>query len=196
MPIVGVPQSTLTAGNVSEWSHSTVFTKYQSTYQAQDVPALTTFWKAPTGCSNRWMAVSVTVLSNTTLEALPVLTETISTTLTGTPTPIGTNAALLPRVVPAPTTSRSFALVSETHTSSRVDLLSSLFVAVSTNPGNPNSGALYDPSYTSCQPYSSQYHYSPGICPYGKTVAEITEYHYVVSSGSTVTRFEASCCER
>jgi hypothetical protein len=203
MPIV---TSTHTGGNISEWSHSTVFTKYQSTYQAPEVPSLTTLWTAPTGCSNRWMAVTFTILTtslDTVTETIVSLipdrvTETIVSIGVDVPTRLITKAALSPRDVPAPT-SLNFVPVSETHTSSREDLSSGIFVAVSTNPGNPgnpNSSALYDRSYTLCQPYSSLYHYSPGICPYGQTVAEITEYHYATTSGSTATRFEASCCER
>src|SRR5690349_9051676 len=54
MPIVGGTTTTIT-GNVSDWSHSTIFSTSADTYAAEDAPALTTYWTPPAGCSNRWM---------------------------------------------------------------------------------------------------------------------------------------------
>jgi hypothetical protein len=71
-----------------------------------------------------------------------------------------------------------------------------IFVAFSTTPVNSYPGAVYDSSYIKCQPLGALVNYSPGICPQGKTVAEITEYHYGRTSGSIETRFSASCCQR
>ncbi|KAF2107092.1 hypothetical protein BDV96DRAFT_637838 [Lophiotrema nucula] len=58
----------------------------------------------------------------------------------------------------------------------------------------PAKGASeFDASYTSCQPYDAAPTYSPGVCPQGQTVAEITE-HQISASGSTSTWWQASCC--
>ena len=68
------------------------------------------------------------------------------------------------------------------------------FVAFSTNPSVQSFDSLYDRLYSSCQPYQSAYHYSPGICPEGHTMAEITEFHYATTSSSVITYFQGSCC--
>ena len=59
---------------------------------------------------------------------------------------------------------------------------------------NPSKSIVSDASYNQCQKYGTAT-YSPGICPSGQTVAEITAY---VSSApnSTKTFWQASCCRR
>jgi hypothetical protein len=151
------------SGDLSDWSHSTIFSTDLSTYQTKDIPPLTTSWTPPTGCSNRWMAENIIAIgfaASISSKALPALRRATTDTDYSTETTIGT------------------------------------FVAFSTIPYYTDDGELYDRSYLSCQPYGAPNHYSPGICPHGQTVAEITEYHYSTTSGSTETRFEASCCQR
>jgi hypothetical protein len=53
-----------------------------------------------------------------------------------------------------------------------------------------------NPSFSSCRPYSAQPLYSPGVCPDGHTVAEITEFHASHTSGDVLTSWVASCCRR
>lgn len=59
---------------------------------------------------------------------------------------------------------------------------------------NPKRSIVSDASYNQCQRYGTAT-YSPGVCPSGQTVAEITAY---VSSASNSTRtfWQASCCRR
>ena len=59
---------------------------------------------------------------------------------------------------------------------------------------NPTRSIVSDPSYNGCQLYGNPT-YSPGICPSGQTVAEVTAYESGVSNG-TRTFWKASCCRR
>jgi hypothetical protein len=170
MPIV---ENTITiTGNVSDWSHSTIFSTSADTYAAEDAPALTTYWTPPAACSDRWMGGDPF-----TAYQLTMFTYENPTRLTSSPTA----TAFLP--VSTPNTERDMPYLG-------------IFVAFSTTPVNTRSGAVYDPSYSRCQPLGALLKYSPGIYPQGQTVAEITEYHYAQTSGSIVTRFSASCCQR
>lgn len=45
------------AYNVSEYSHSTVFTLWRNSVVIENAPPLTTQYKAPETCHNRWMLV-------------------------------------------------------------------------------------------------------------------------------------------
>lgn len=179
MPIVGGP--TTITGNVSDWSHSTIFPTSADTYAAEDVPALTTYWTPPAACSDRWMGGGTFTVFVSTIVTLVAVTRRSfasadSTRLTSSPTVV----AFLP--------------VSTSNTERETPY--GIFVAFSTTPVNTRSGAVYDPSYSRCQPLGALLKYSPGICPQGQTVAEITEYHYAQTSGSSATRFSASCCQR
>jgi hypothetical protein len=59
---------------------------------------------------------------------------------------------------------------------------------------DPSSSIVSDASYSRCQLYGKAT-YSPGICPSGQTVAEITAYQSNVSTGYH-TFWQASCCNR
>ena len=59
---------------------------------------------------------------------------------------------------------------------------------------NPTKGIVSDPRYNSCQRFSTPT-YSPGICPDGHTVAEVTASLFSASS-SVKTFWQASCCKR
>ena len=181
MPIVGSIYVLPIGGNVSDWSHSTIFTTTTSTLESKNIPQLTTLWTPPTRCANRWMAPSEPI------------TITLGTTVRGTTTFVTPTiyAHHLARIV-----------LQATHTgsvsgSTRGPPVLASFVAFSTNPGNnPEPGALFDPLYSSCQPYAVPTVYSPGIRPEGQTVAEVTEYQYHPTSADIKTYFEASCCSR
>lgn len=55
---------------------------------------------------------------------------------------------------------------------------------------------IRDPWYQDCQPHSqSAATYSPGVCPQGQTVAEITK-HEVPGSTGVEEHWQASCCPR
>jgi hypothetical protein len=68
----------------------------------------------------------------------------------------------------------------------------------STQPDPTSTEYPYsDALYTSCQPGSVAPTYSPGVCPQGQEVAQITEYQFSdVSSGITQKEWRASCCRR
>ena len=59
---------------------------------------------------------------------------------------------------------------------------------------NHNRLLVPDPSYTRCQLYGTST-YSPGICPSGQTIAEITAYESSAANGIR-TSWQASCCRR
>jgi hypothetical protein len=59
---------------------------------------------------------------------------------------------------------------------------------------DPSKGTVSDPLYKSCQRYSTPT-YTPGVCPSGHTVAEVTAYQSSVPTGF-ITFWEASCCRR
>jgi len=59
---------------------------------------------------------------------------------------------------------------------------------------NPTRAIVSDASYNGCQLYGTPT-YSPGICPSGQTIAEVTAYESSVPSG-TRTFWQASCCRR
>jgi hypothetical protein len=193
MPIVGPPQIT---DNVSDWSHSTAFTTTLSTTVPNNVVPLITVWTPPADCVNRWMATpaTVTIDSVTSIRTVAVVNDNTTSTLTH----FFARMALPDEA--SPTTSddlrTGFAPLSTTSESSRAPPLFATFVAFSTNPGTPTPGALFDPLYSSCQPGGPQSIYSPGICPEGQTVAEVTEYQHSGTSGIVETYYEASCCQR
>lgn len=197
MPIVaGDP---VTIGNVSEWSHSTIFSTDLTTYQKENVPALTTFWTPSAGCSNRWMASELTVVGTLTSVAsgdgdtLTVdVPELSSIELSVERSTVTISTPPLRRATKDPT----FFPVTTPETGTQPKSFLDVFVAFSTYPRSTAAGIIYDASYSKCQPFSVPVHFSPGICPHGQTVAEITEYHYATTSGSTMTMFEASCCQR
>ena len=160
MPIFGGP--TTITGNVSDWSHSTIFFTSADTYATEDTPSLTTYWTSPAACSDRWMggdnftAYQITTFTDGYIgyndpSLLFSITIVDSTKLTSSPTVI----AFLP--VSTPNTERQKPY--------------GVFVAFSTTPVNTRSGAVYDPSYSRCQPLGALLKYSPGICPQGHTVA-------------------------
>ncbi|KAF2439204.1 hypothetical protein P171DRAFT_476981 [Karstenula rhodostoma CBS 690.94] len=206
MPIVG--GDSITIGNVSDWSHSTIFSTDLTTYQKKNVPALTTFWTPSAGYSDRWMATELTVIIVTvTSVASPDTLETITRnvpdlTVVAT-TPLQTTVVSVERptliISTAPlrraTTDPTFFPVTTPETGRQPRTFWDVFVAFSTYPRDTTSGDIYDTSYSKCQPFSVPVHFSPGICPHGQTVAEITEYHYAPTSGSIMTMSEASCCQ-
>jgi hypothetical protein len=59
---------------------------------------------------------------------------------------------------------------------------------------NPTRSIVSDPSYTTCQLYGKPT-YSPGICPSGQSIAEVTAFESTVGNG-TRTFWQASCCRR
>jgi hypothetical protein len=57
---------------------------------------------------------------------------------------------------------------------------------------DPAKSIVSDPSYRSCQPFLT---YSPGVCPDGHTVAEVTASFFTLSR-DIQTYWQASCCKR
>jgi hypothetical protein len=192
MPIVGDDLTKVTiSGDVNDWSHSGIFSTNASTYQTESLPDLTMLWTPQVGCYNRWMANLLTAVGTITSIASRDSLETSELSeLTAMLTAI--SPALLRRATTDPT----FHPVITTPATERGIQYLGTFVAFSTYPSYTGLDTYYDASYIACQPFGVQQHYSPGICPSGQTVAEITEYHYPTTSASTATRFEASCCQR
>jgi len=63
----------------------------------------------------------------------------------------------------------------------------------STRPKASERGA--DSLYMGCQRFSTLW-YSPGVCPHGQTVAEITEIRTSEATHGAGTFWRASCCMR
>ncbi|PVI04075.1 hypothetical protein DM02DRAFT_652094 [Periconia macrospinosa] len=55
--------------------------------------------------------------------------------------------------------------------------------------------ALYDPEYLTCQPFAVAPTYSPGVCPDGHTIAEVTEHQVSKTAGGMDRYWQASCCK-
>ncbi|CAI6333584.1 unnamed protein product [Periconia digitata] len=128
--------------NLSDYSHSDVFTVYHTTPFSTleyEVPSLTTAFTAPTGCAERWLVRGK---------------------------PWG----------PA------------TFDGTKINTVWDIYRGGSLNQEVP------DPWYDACQPYAqASAIYSPGMCPDGQTVAEITEHQTKVSTGID-SYWQASCC--
>ncbi|KAF2185534.1 hypothetical protein K469DRAFT_778477 [Zopfia rhizophila CBS 207.26] len=156
MPIVG---STDSVTNVSDWSHSTVFTTLLSgTLSTINVPPLTTVYTPPASCVDRWMLGNGHTITEIAI------------------TPVTLDDGRITMVVTT-LDSTSFA---------------QNFTVFSTKPSTSSPS---DPLYTSCQRYSVA-SYSPGVCPDGQTIAEVTEYQVQGPTGSVDRFWQASCCRR
>jgi hypothetical protein len=59
---------------------------------------------------------------------------------------------------------------------------------------DPGRSTVSDPLYRSCQRYSTPL-YTPGVCPSGHTIAEVTAYQSSAPTGFR-TFWQASCCRR
>lgn len=60
---------------------------------------------------------------------------------------------------------------------------------------DPSSSIKNDPLFKSRQLYQMPT-YSPGTCPLGQTIAEVTAYRVNASNGAFRTLWQASCCKR
>jgi len=155
----------------SNYSHSTIYTTDTSSRGTQDIAPLTSYWTAPSQCVDRWIS------------AFPFVAQAKTNSAQGS----GMLACLKRTDIAA-----DFRLV----TAGSSNPLQYTFVGFSTNPTNtilPRFPAT-DPLYISCLPYGSPNHYSPGICPDGQTVAEVTEFHLTMTSNIVETHFQGSCC--
>ncbi|KAF2845792.1 hypothetical protein T440DRAFT_543490 [Plenodomus tracheiphilus IPT5] len=186
--------------NVSEYSHTTVITVttlYNS--KTQNVPPLLT-WKEPFECKDRWMLIDngPTLLSThgaTTIFQTRTPLGTVTSIITESPTPVVVTSA--PPIL----------------TSAILKVIRNAIVVVKRQePQISGSVPPYitrafqytawsldsDPLFEACRPYSSFSLYSPGMCPDGQTVAEVTEVHATGTGTSTTvhTYWHASCCSR
>jgi hypothetical protein len=59
---------------------------------------------------------------------------------------------------------------------------------------NPTRYAVSDVQYSNCQLYGTAT-YSPGVCPSGQTIAEVTAYASSALNGTKLF-WQASCCKR
>ena len=65
-----------------------------------------------------------------------------------------------------------------------------VLVVYSTYPENAPSDRLYK----ECQRYGAMPTYSPGVCPDGQTIAEVTKFLHHDTTGIESTFWQASCC--
>ncbi|KAH7413892.1 hypothetical protein DE146DRAFT_783649 [Phaeosphaeria sp. MPI-PUGE-AT-0046c] len=164
MPLVGP------ANNVSDYSHSTVFTISIPSVVPDNVPPLTKIFTPPANCIGRWMLADNTLGTTTFVQTMP------------------TAGATTVRVVTAETVSTP----KEVGGIVRRDSMEPRQIAQAFNLTIWSIDS--NPLFTSCQPYSSQALYSPGVCPDGQTVAEITQVRANKTDGGVLTSWRASCC--
>ncbi|KAJ8108724.1 hypothetical protein OPT61_g7973 [Boeremia exigua] len=187
MPIVGstTTAATTTLGpgpierhNASEYSHSTVFITQaadDASYTNLNAPPLTTHYTPPRECVGRWMLaggqtviITLATVGNTTTRRIAATPPAAETSVPSVPiAPPSSVAAITPRAD----------FIAQNHTVFSLDL----------------NGTATDPSYRKCQPYQLAPTYSPGICPDGQTVAEVTAWQLSASTGYR-TFWQASCC--
>jgi hypothetical protein len=139
MPIVGPLRL-----NVSDYSHSTVFTTILPSVVINNVPPLTKIYTQSAECVDRWMLADNTLGTTTFVQTIPEVGATSTRRVTAQAvsgvTPI---AGPVKRDLTEP---QPFA--------------QAFNLTVWSIPSNP--------LFTSCQPYSSQPLYSPGVCPDGR----------------------------
>lgn len=216
MPLVGAPPETTSitfAGSAfsydaSNYSHSTmvlVSAMNDSAFSNMNVPPLTTFYTPSASCANRWMLAGTgQVIGTTFLSTIAVQTISITTLTPPVRYTSGPNGI----VTPLPSTYQATSSVAGVATSAanavitssaalvdrRMEALSFTVFSMDLN------GTATDPSYRSCQRYNGAPTYSPGVCPEGQTIAEITAWHVNASSGGSFTGYhtfwQASCCRR
>ncbi|KAH6612510.1 hypothetical protein C7974DRAFT_79642 [Boeremia exigua] len=153
--------------NASEYSHSTIFVTEaadDASFTNLNAPPLTTYYTPPNECAERWMLAGGQEI--TTTRRLPTSTLIANSDVAAT-FPMTSSAALLPRAT----------FVPQNYTVFSLDL----------------NGTATDPSYRSCQPFRLAPTYSPGICPDGQTVAEVTAWQIKAATGHR-TFWQASCC--
>jgi hypothetical protein len=175
MPIVGAPL------NVSDYSHSTVFTTVLPSVVINNVPPLTKIYTPSVECVDRWMLVDNTQGTTTFVQTLPA----VGTTETRIVPADETITNLFPAPASAPTPVAGPVKRDNAEPQPVKQAFNLTVWSIDSNP-----------LFTSCQPYSSQSLYSPGVCPDGQTVAEITEVHANYTTGGVLTSWVASCCRR
>lgn len=197
--VAGVPTIMLNtvSYNASEYSHSTVFVTSaadDSSLTSLNAPPLMKIYTPPTACAERWMLagsqeVTVTRRIPTMQPAYPTVLVTSMVTVA---TPGGVSPLVATSTLGVPTSQTIVPLITSP---------ASLLPRADFEPQNLTvlsldlNGTATDPSYRSCQPYGSVPTYSPGICPYGQTAAEITAWQVNTSTGFH-TFWQASCCRR
>jgi hypothetical protein len=152
-------------------AHLPVFTTTDQLARTHNAPGLTTIYTPPVGCGyNEWL------LANQNFA--PVVKSWL--TRRDGPSGVTYEAQLRPRMTT--TSGQSVARPLAGPMKRDADQLTVWSVR-----SNPN--------FSSCRPDSGQPLYSPGVCPDGHTVAELTEFHASRTSGM-LTSWIASCCRR
>jgi hypothetical protein len=169
MPIVGAPL------NLTDYSHSTVFTFLDTSVTINNVPPLSKIYTQSAECIDRWMLADNSLGSTTFYQTIPEVgattTRLVSADHVITPSAAPQIAGPVKRDMAEPqAVTQAFNLT---------------VWSIDSNP-----------LFTSCQPYSSQPLYSPGVCPDGQTAAEITEIQANRTDGGVLTSWIASCCRR
>lgn len=173
MPIVGsVPD---VSWNVSDYSHSTVFTTTLASALIHNVPPLLKIYTPNSECVDRWMLADNTLGTNFFTQ-----TRTLPATVVVTTAMVGLSIrSSLPDVTPP---------VGGIYRRAEPDLGRVFNLTVWSIDDNP--------LFSSCQPYSLVPLYSPGVCPNGQTAAEVTKFVATQTDGIIRTSWVASCCKR
>jgi hypothetical protein len=200
--------STLTFGGATalsydarNYSHSTMVLASalnESVWSNMNIPPLTTIYSPSPSCADRWMLAGTNQVVTTyvgTVATLATTTRRIPTTNTTVLSPsTDSNQATTSALGLATTTAENAITSSAALAAREIQAQQHTVFSMDLN------GTATDPSYRACQRYNAAPTYSPGVCPEGQTVAEITAWHVNASSGGIVTGYhtfwQASCCRR
>lgn len=181
--------------NASEYSHSTVYVTFapiDASFTNLNAPPLTTHYTQPSECEERWMLAGGQEV--TTTRRIP--TAQASVTAVNSAASTNGNSIAMTLSAPLSIVAPSPVSISPIITSSAALLPRQEFVAQNfTVMSLDLNGTATDPSYRGCQPYRLAPTYSPGICPHGQTIAEVTAWQVNASTGYR-TFWQASCCKR
>ncbi len=189
--------------NASDYSHSTVhviFATDEASLMSLNAPPLTWFHTPPAECAERWMLAGGQEI--TTTRRMPPVQDSVTPVVSATPLSIppeltdiiliSNNSATASVASDSLVTDMSpFLITSVASLAARSDFIVQYYTIVSLDL----TGTATDPSYRTCQPYSSAPTYSPGMCPFGHTVAQVTAWQISTSTGCR-TFWQASCCRK
>ncbi|KAF2676247.1 hypothetical protein K458DRAFT_492572, partial [Lentithecium fluviatile CBS 122367] len=192
MTIVGVTTVDSTANlapvsyDVRSYSHSTVVTISRTAVVTENAPPLVSIWKPPPECRGRWMLFDngdeTTTLGSTTFIQTQIAANETTTRLV--PTESVTDAT---QSLTAPPQDAIIVIKRQEQQDASAAIRTTRFqYTVWSIDSNP--------LFKSCQPYQDQPLYSPGVCPDGQQVVEVTEIHANKTEGGIQTSWQASCC--
>jgi hypothetical protein len=166
---------------LTDYSHSTVFTTVLPSIVINNAPPLTKIYTQSVECVDRWMLLDNALGTTTFVQTANVVWGTSTRRVPMESVIINSS----PASASAPTPVAGPVKRDNTETQPVKQAFNLTVWSIDKNP-----------LFTSCQPYSLQPLYSPGVCPDGQTVAEITEIQANHTTGGVLTSWVASCCRR